>query len=266
MLAILETLSHSGQDGEPGLTVSALARALGRDKSSVSRQLKPLVDLGLVERDASGLHRLGWKLFAVAAQAGDQRLLLLAPPVMRQLATVLGERVHLSIRRNEDVFTIVSEGPQQVIEANMWVGRTVPIWCTSSGRALLFDHTAEEIRALIEKTFRKGPGSQAPTSVDEVVARVDKARLQGYALVVDEFEDGLSAAAAPVRDVHGRIVAAINVSAPSFRIADNLAHVGRQVAQAATYLSRSLSSPPARSKDNHNAQNGLKKTDVRRVS
>jgi DNA-binding IclR family transcriptional regulator len=83
--------------------------------------------------------------------------------------------------------------------------------------------------------------------------------------VVDEFEDGLSGAAAPVRDVHGRIVAAINISAPSFRIADNLAHAGRQVAQAATYLSRSLSSPPARSKDNHHAQNGIK-TDVRRVS
>lgn len=265
MLAIFEALSRSSQDGDLGLTVSGLARALGRDKSSVSRQLKPLVDLGLVERDTRGLHRLGWKLFAVAAQAGDQRLLLLAPPVMRQLATVLGERVHLSIRRNEDVFTIVSEGPQQVIEANVWVGRAVPIWCTSSGRALLFDHTSEEIHALIEKTFSKGPGSQAPTSVDDVVARVEKARLQGYALVVDEFEDGLSGAAAPVRDVHGRIVAAINVSAPSFRIADNLTHVGRQVAQAATYLSRSLSSPPARSKDNHNAQNGPN-TDLRRIS
>lgn len=265
MLAILEALSHGGQEGNLGLTVSGLARALGRDKSSVSRQLKPLVDLGLVERDEAGLHRLGWKLFAVAAQAGDQRLLLLAPPVMRQLATALGERVHLSIRRNEDVFTIVSEGPQQVIEANVWVGRAVPIWCTSSGRALLFDHTPEEIRALIEKSFSKGPGSEAPQTVDEVVRRVDKARLQGYALVVDEFEDGLSGAAAPVRDVHGRIVAAINISAPSFRIADNLTHMGRQVAQAATYLSRSLSSPPARSKDNHHAQNGIK-TDARRIS
>jgi DNA-binding IclR family transcriptional regulator len=184
---------------------------------------------------------------------------------MRQLATLLGERVHLSIRRNDEVFTIVSEGTQRAIEANMWVGRTVPIWCTSSGRALLLDHTAEEIHTLIEKTFRKGPGSQAPASVDEVVARVEKARRQGYAVVVDEFEDGLSAAAAPVRDVHGRIVAAINVSAPSFRIADNLTQAGRQVAQAATYLSRSLSSPPTRSKDDINAQDG-RNTDVRRIS
>jgi hypothetical protein len=34
MLAIFEALSHSSQEGNLGLTVSGLARALGRDKSS----------------------------------------------------------------------------------------------------------------------------------------------------------------------------------------------------------------------------------------
>jgi IclR family transcriptional regulator, KDG regulon repressor len=269
MLAILEALSQAGQEGGQGSTVSALARALGRDKSSISRQLKPLVDLGLVERDDDGLHRLGWKLFAVAAQAGDQRLLLLAPPVIRHLTRLLKERVHLSVRRNDEVFTILSEGPQRAIEAVGWVGRTAPITCTSSGRALLFDHSAEEIRDLIEDTFRPGPGPKAPATVEEVIERVRLARAQGFALVVDEFEDGLSAVAAPVRDVHGRIVAAINMSAPSYRLNNNLHNAGRQVSQAALYLSRSLSSPPAEtpsiSKENPHAQTGSS-DEVRRVS
>lgn len=265
MLTILEALASGDEDGS-GLTVTALARVLGRDKSSVSRQLKPMVDLGLVERDDEGLHRLGWKLFAVAAQAGDQRLHMLAPPVMRQLARQVQERVHMSIQRNDEVLTVLSEGPRRAVEAVSWVGRTVPVSYTSSGRALLFDHSAEEIRALVGERFHKGPGPKAPVTVDEVIRRVGVARSQGYAVVVDEFEDGLAAVAAPVRDVHGRIVAALNISAPSYRFQNNVNTAGRQISQAAQYLSRSLSSPPsALSKEHHNVHQGTN-ADVRRIS
>lgn len=244
MLAVLEALSQASRGGSPGLTVAGLARTLGRDKSSMSRQLKPLVELGLVERGEDGLHRLGWKLFAVAAQAGDQRLLLLAPPVMRRLTQVLRERVHLSVRRGAEVFTILSEGPQRSVEAVGWVGRTVPASCTSSGRALLFDHGADEIRDLFADGFPKGPGAGAPVTVEELIDRVAAARQRGFALVADEFDDDLSAVAAPVRDARGQIVAALNVSAPSYRFRSSLGAAGRHVSQTAAYLSRALSAPP----------------------
>ncbi|WP_100499919.1 IclR family transcriptional regulator [Geodermatophilus chilensis] len=269
ILAILEALAQSGPVVTRGLTVSGLARSLGRDKSSISRQLKPLVDLGLVERDDDGLHRLGWRLFALATQAGDQRLLLLAPPVMRQLARQVKERVHLSICRNDEVLTILSEGPHRAVEAVQWVGRTVPMSCTSSGRALLFDHGPDEIRALLEHDFRKGPGSKAPATVEAVIDRVGRARALGYAAVVDEFDDDLAAVAAPVRDGHGRIVAALNISAPTYRLHKTMNGVGRQISQAAQYLSQALSSPPVPhpppSKEQHSALPGLS-GEMRRIS
>lgn len=244
LLALLEALAEVDSATREGLTVADLARAIGRDKSIVSRQLKPLVDLGLVERDAEGRHSLGWRLFAVAAKAGDQRLLLLAPPVMRRLTQLVRERVHLSIRRGPDVFTILSESPQRMIEAVGWVGRTAPITCTSAGRALLFDHSDDDIRGLFVGGFDGGPGPDAPRDVDDLIDRVAVARQQGFALVIDEFDDDLSAIAAPVRDVHGRIVAVLNISAPSYRLKDNLSAVGRNVCEAAQFLSHALSSPP----------------------
>lgn len=244
LLALLEALSEVDSDSRDGLTVAELARAIGREKSIVSRQLKPLVDLGLVERAADGRHSLGWRLFAVAAKAGDQRLLLLAPPVMRRLTQLVRERVHLSVRRGAEVFTILSESPQRSIEAVGWVGRTAPISCTSSGRALLFDHSDDDIRALFSGGFEAGPGPDAPRNAEQLIERVVSARRQGFALVVNEFEDDLTAVAAPVRDVHGRIVAVMNVSAPSYRLQDNLSGVGRSVCQAAQHLSRTLSAPP----------------------
>jgi DNA-binding IclR family transcriptional regulator len=269
ILAILEALAQSGPVVTSGLTVSGLARSLGRDKSSISRQLRPLVSLGLVERDDDGLHRLGWRLFALATQAGDQRLLMLAPPAMRQLARQVKERVHLSIRRNDEVLTILSEGPHRAVEAVQWVGRTVPVSHTSSGRALLFDHSADEIRSLVEDGFRKGPGAKAPVTVDALIDRVNRARALGYAAVVDEFEDDLAAVAAPVRDGHGRIVAALNISAPTYRLLKDVNTAGRQISQAAQYLSQALSSPtpptPPSAQEHNSALPGLG-GEMRRIS
>jgi IclR family KDG regulon transcriptional repressor len=244
LLALLEVLAQSDTDTGDGLTVAEIARALGRDKSIVSRQLKPMVELGLVERNGEGRHRLGWRLFAVAARAGDQRLLLLTPPVMRRLTQLVRERVHLSIRRGPEVFTILSESPNRMIEVTGWVGRTTPVTCTSSGRALLFDHSDEEIRELLDGRFQRGSGPQAARNVEELIERVAVGRQRGFALVADEFDDDITAVASPVRDVHGRIVAAVNISAPSYRLKDHVGTAGRHVSQAALHLSRALSSPP----------------------
>ncbi|MPY83477.1 MAG: helix-turn-helix domain-containing protein [Actinophytocola sp.] len=50
LVALLDALSESDSSSRGGLTVTELARAMGRDRSIVSRQLRPLVELGLVER------------------------------------------------------------------------------------------------------------------------------------------------------------------------------------------------------------------------
>lgn len=243
MLAILEALSNANRAGERGLTVSGLARAMQRDKSSISRQLKPLVNLGLVEKDADGIHRLGWRLFAVAAQAGDQRLLLLAPPVMRQLSRSVGHRTHLSIRNHDFVLTILTEGPPCPAPATNWVGRAVPMTSTSTGRALMLDDTEAEVRSVVEMNEPEAvEGLPVPTP-ESVLDSIRAGRALGYIAVVDEFEEGLSAVAAPVRDVHGRITAALNISVPSVRPGAGLGELGRRLSRAAQYLSHALASP-----------------------
>lgn len=243
IVSLLEALADVDSDDRLGLSVAALARAVGRDKSVISRQLRPLVDLGLVERHPDGRHALGWRLFAIAAHAGDQRLLLLAPPIMRRLTQLLRERVHFSLYRRGEVMTILSESPQRTVEAVGWVGRTSPATCTSSGRALLFDHSDDEIRELLAD-FPIGRGRNAPHDVEEMLRRLRTARRKGLAFVDKEFDDDLSGIAAPVRDVHGRIVGVLNVSAPSYRLNDARAVAERSLLNATRHLSSLLGSPP----------------------
>jgi DNA-binding IclR family transcriptional regulator len=71
------------------------------------------------------------------------------------------------------------------------------------------------------------------TLLDEL-ARI---RTKGYALLDEELEHGVVGASAPIRDLNGRVIAAINVSAPKGRIGERLEALGRYVAAAAAELS-----------------------------
>ena len=222
------------------LGVLQIARLVGQDKSQVSRTLKTLAEYGLVDRDPeTRAYRLGWGVFALAARAGDTRLLTAAEPIVRTLAHSLGERVHLSVLRGVEVLTVLSRSTSRAIEASGRLGRAVPAYCTSAGYALLLDADVRELLAGVE-LVRLAPNT--PRSLDEVVARVDAARQCGYAVADEAFETGLLAVAAPVRDFRGGIAAALNVSAPKFRLDARLEEAGSAVAEAAASLSALIGS------------------------
>ncbi len=240
-LAILTVLGGEEAVEDGGLGVVRIAELIGREKSQVSRTLKILAESGFVDRDTATLrYRLGWRFFALAARAGEQRLLTVAPALLERLVENLGETAHLSVLQGTEVLTVLSESPPHAVKADGWAGRTVPIYCTSSGRALLFDHDREAVSGLLSGVeFRElRPGTVR--NVEELQESISHARERGYALGDEEFEFGLVGAAAPVRDFRGRLVASLNISAPKFRLGRRLEAAGREVKKAADELSALL--------------------------
>ena len=228
-LAVLQVLAGREAASRGGLGVVRLAELIGSDKSQTSRTLATLAEHGLVERDPDTLsYRIGWQVFALAARAGEPRLLAAAPSLLRGLVHELGESAHLSVREGASVLTVLSESPASAIHAPALVGALTPLANTSAGRVLVFDLSDEELTAL---------------GLSQEVERVAEARGLGYAIVREESEPGLVAAAAPVRDNAGRVVAAVNVSAPAFRFAHRLEEAAAAVATAAGKLSADLGAP-----------------------
>ncbi|MBW3579291.1 MAG: IclR family transcriptional regulator [Actinobacteria bacterium] len=240
-IALLVALSGDEQPVSGELGVTRLAEIIGEDKSQVSRSLRTLADEGFVDRDPDTLaYRLGWRLYCLAARAGDRRLLELAGPVLRRLVGQLGERSHLSVLDGTQVLTVLTESPPHAVQTAGWVGRPVPAHCTSAGRALLLDHDEASLSVLLADAGFERLGPRAPRDVRELYGRIVVARELGYAIVDEEFEPALVAAAAPVRDFRGRIVCALNVSGPKFRLGDGLADAGRILRTAAEEFSRDL--------------------------
>jgi len=241
-LSLLDALASDDAVAHGGWGVSRLAAHLGRDQSQVSRTLRVFADAGFVERDRESMaYRIGWHVFALAARAADQRLLAAGAPILRRLVEKdLGERIHLSVLQGSEVLTLLTQAPPHIIQTVAWAGRLVPAHNTSSGRALLIDREREDLQRLFAGVVFGAGGPNAPRDVEELYERVLIARRSGYAIVDEEFEPGLVAAAAPVRDFRGGVVAALNVSAPKFRLWGRLPLAGQAIKSAADELSERL--------------------------
>lgn len=215
VMAVLDVLGSADAAQFPdGMTVSDVSRTLGREKSVVSRQLKSLLETGLVARDPDGRYELSWRLFALALRAGDQRLTKVAAPLMFRLTEVVRERSYLTVLSDGEVLTVRSESSRRSIEAAGWVGRTVPVNRTSSGMALLMDHDDDHILDMVQ-SGQDGVGIKEARSF---LARIQEARLKGYTVANRTFDPELLGIGAPVRDYSGRITAAMNISGPALRV------------------------------------------------
>jgi IclR family KDG regulon transcriptional repressor len=228
-----------------GLGVTRIADMVGREKSQVSRALKVLAEYGLVERNRDApTYRLGWRIFTLAQLAGEPRVIEEAAPILRDLVDSLSERVHLSVLQGAEVLTLLSESPSRAVEAVGWVGRVTPAYCTSAGFALLMDHTPEQLERLFAGISFDRVAPNTVRNVRQLAKRLETARENGYALADEEFESGLVAAAAPVRDPSGRVLAALNVSAPKFRFADQIESAALEIRAGAEALSLTLRGAP----------------------
>ncbi|MGI8657921.1 MAG: IclR family transcriptional regulator [Candidatus Limnocylindria bacterium] len=241
-LDLLDALVCDEAVAHGGWGVNRLAAHVGRDNSQVSRTLRVFADIGFVERDADSMaYRIGWHVFALAARAADQRLLAEGAPILRRLVERdLGERVHLSVLQGSEVLTVLTQSPPHAVQTVAWAGRLVPAYNTSSGRALLMDLERDDLERLFAGVAFRAGGPNAPRDLDELYERVLTARRAGYAIVDEEFEPGLVAAAAPVRDFRGGVIAALNVSAPKFRLGAQLPGAGQAIKTAADELSSKL--------------------------
>jgi IclR family KDG regulon transcriptional repressor len=131
------------------------------------------------------------------------------------------------------------------IRASGWEGRGVPVHCTSAGRVLLMDATPDELAVRFPDGLAHDTGQRTKVrTLADLYEQIKQARAAGYAVVDEEFEEGLVGTSAPIRDFRGRIVAAINISAPKARLGDRLDEAGQVTVDAARTVSRQLGWEP----------------------
>lgn len=235
----LEILDYLARHGEAGVT--DLAAHLGVHKSTAFRLLAALEARGLVEQPGVR-YRLGVGLMRLAAAVPEQRDLTGAcRRACEELADECGETVNVAVAHGGAAVNIdqVHGGGSALVSHN-WIGERTPLHATSSGKVLL----AYGVAALPERLDELTPATV--TDPAALAGQLAEVRRTGVAVARDELEPGLTATAAPVRGHDGRVVAAISVSGPSFRLdGAKLVAAGKAVVRAADEASRRLGWRPA---------------------
>src|SRR5690606_2187334 len=102
----------------------------------------------------------------------------------------------------------------RIMSAAIVVGTRFPAYATSMGRAIIGAGSLERREQFLAQAELTKLTPRTITDPRRLRAALDHVRKEGWALVDQELEEGLRSLAAPVRDATGRVVAAVNVSAP----------------------------------------------------
>jgi IclR family transcriptional regulator, pca regulon regulatory protein len=213
----LAVITAFGPD-TPELSLSDVARATGLTRAAARRFLLTLVDLGHVRQDGK-LFRLTPRVLTLGyAYLSSLSLPGIAEPHLERLVREVHESSSMSVLDGHDIVYVARVPTSRIMTVAINVGTRFPAYATSMGRVLLagLDEPAleEHLAGLDLQQFTDHPVA----SLDDLRARIAETRAHGYALVDQELEHGLRSIAAPVRNRHGKVVAAVNVSSHVSRV------------------------------------------------
>lgn len=224
-LTLLEAVA--GRD-EPA-SLAELTAALDLSKATVHRLAAHLTDLGFLERTLDGKRYSVGPRFAAVASGAMRNSIRWAPRrvILRRLVEQLGETCNITVLDGEELVYLDRVESAWPLQVRLSVGSRVPLHCTASGKLFLALSPERIVSRLIAagELTRYTPG----TIVEPARLRTALKTIRDSNLGTDdeEFIEGMTAAAVPVFDRSGRIIATVAVHGPSSRL-----DIGQAVAHA----------------------------------
>ncbi len=209
-VAILRSLA----DTEAG--VSQLAGTVGLPKSTVSRLLSTLQDLGAVEATDNG-YRVGPLIAEIAFGTGQgEGLTALARPYLARLVATYGEDAGLSVLDGGETLYLEQVSSGAAVQLRDWTGERIPPHCVSSGLVLLAHApAADRARVLAGPLPRLTANTMAtPSRLRRRLAAIAR---RDSEWVYGEFSEDINSVASAVFNGNSTAVAALHIHGPSYR-------------------------------------------------
>lgn len=215
----LRILRHlAGRRGP--VSAMSIATALDLPRSSVYHLLSVMVDAGFVvhlpEERLYGIGPVSAELST--AYVRQAPLTRIATPALAALVDRMGENAHLSVLHGRDVVYVVEmrAAGRPVLITD--VGVRLPAHLTASGRALLADLSAAQIRALYPSADAFPATTGEAWSPTRLRTELQAVRRRGWAVESGDVTAGLSSVAVAVHDHLGWPAAAIALTFEDARI------------------------------------------------
>jgi IclR family acetate operon transcriptional repressor len=238
-LGILEFVARKGS----GVSMAEVSRQVGLHTSTTFHLLRTLSTLGFLQQDETTKQYFpGSKIFHLATSASTElQLLNCASPVLAELARQTGEASHLAVLERQEIIVIAKVDGNSRVGLSDRVGYPRPAHCTAIGKVLLASLADADLEAFLRTAQLAAFTAKSITSAAQLRQELDRVRTQDYAFDDEEFVQGIRCLASGVRNFSGRVVGAVGISGPVWRVSlDRVAPLTGLVMDAARGLSQSL--------------------------
>lgn len=218
---IFNTIECLAQNGAMGL--QELSLELGLNKSTVHRILNSLICMDYVRQDTeSSKYSLSFKICGLSNQILARNSMIdIARPFIKELSAASGETVHLvQIDGINATYIDKVEASQNSIRMISMVGKSIPLYCSGVGKAMLADMPNEKIESIWKRSAIHPLTEHTVTTYVDFVKLIDETRQLGYAMDNEENELGVRCIAVALKGYNGKSTHAISISAPKDRMSD----------------------------------------------
>jgi len=240
---ILDILGQSPQ----GISIKDLSDRMHLPKGTTHRLLSSLSYFGYVRQDQNTKnYSLGFKLVELGnLLLGQLDLRREAEPFLRDLAERTKETVHLVILDGSEIVyldKLETEPYTGGLRMASRVGSRNPAHSCAVGKVLMAHLPAEALARMIEEKGLSKRTVNTITDFNQLKDHMALVRKQGYAIDDEENERGIRCVGAPIFNEAGRVVAAISVSGPAFRVTRKTVQesLKKEVVATAHRISRKL--------------------------
>ncbi len=209
----MQVLEVFGREPRP-LSLGEIAALTGMTKSTAQRTVYTLQQLGYLERDAEdrgyvpGLRLLDRSFDYLRTNPMIER----ATAVLLELRRNARERVDLSLFDDISiVYAVRLQSKRETFNATV-VGRRLPAFCTSGGRAAMAKLTDPEIDDILARSTFKAMTPKTLIEPQAVREKIEEARRDGYAVSIEESQIGEVALAVAVADEADRPLGAVHIA------------------------------------------------------
>jgi IclR family pca regulon transcriptional regulator len=207
-IAVMQALA----DKRRRMSMAQLSHITGIPRAAVRRSLLTLSKIGFVAEDEERRFYLRPRILSLShAYLSATPLAVFAQPILDQLGEELQVACSTAVLDGDEIVYLARSSSSKLISPNINVGRRLPAYCTSIGRALLPGLAPDELDAYLSRAKFYAYTNRTVTAPDELRKIIGDAREAGYAYAREQMEPRICTFAVPVRDTAGYYAAGINV-------------------------------------------------------
>ena len=198
--------------GQPVMSLSELAATTGLARPTVRRILVTLGSLDYVRPTKGGFTLTPRVLELGLTYVQAMGLWDIARPHLEKLVKQTHQSSSIAQLDGSDIVYVARVAVPKIIAIAVSIGTKFPAPATSLGKVLLAGLTPDELDRVLSEPSRSGIVPRFDLdrrALDETLREV---RARGWALTDEQLAGGIRSIAAPLRDGHGRVIAAVNVT------------------------------------------------------